>query len=83
MKRKRRSVASYRAASLKAARTRRRMKERREAQERHDRIRNLTYAAALLETARNLQAMRGGRFHLDDILPPEPTINRIPKVEWP
>lgn len=56
---KRRSVASYRAASLKAARTRRRMQQARVWSD-YDQI---------LKT-------------FDDMLPPERTINRIPKVEW-
>lgn len=61
---KRRTVSSYRAASLKAWRTRRRMRQ------------------ARIEDERMLSRFVG-RFVLDDVLPPERTINRIPKVEWP
>lgn len=58
-----RSISSYRAASLKAWRSRRLMIKKRQEDEK------------LL--ARFVQ-----RYVLDDILPPERTINRIPKVEW-
>lgn len=67
MKHKRRSVASYRAASLKAARTRRRMKT----------IQSIERGFKLLKDNDERT-----RFHFDDMLPPEPTINKIPKVEW-
>jgi hypothetical protein len=66
-KKKRRSVASYRAASLKAARTRRLMKQARSVYETD--LAKKIWGPAL-----------GGT--LDDMLPPEQTITRIPKVEW-
>lgn len=63
---KRRSVASYRAASLKGARTKRRMKMMRDENFREIRRVILTSYPATL----------------DDMLPPEQTINRLPKVEF-
>lgn len=65
MKRKRRSIESSRAASLKGGRTRRKMKEQR-------------IADIGLSVWRD--AIRP-RAVLEDMLPPEPTINRIPRPE--
>lgn len=67
MKRKSKPVASSRAASLKGWRTRRKMKERRLSE-----IGVTTYR----------EWVDRPRTVLDDVLPSEPTINRVPKVEF-
>jgi len=69
---KRRTIASYRAASLKAARTRRQMKL---AREQHDTEMGINFV-------RNMYAALHRQTTLEDMLPPERTINRVPKVEW-
>jgi len=66
---KRRSIATSRAASLKGWRTRKLMVERRS-------VTPPPLYDVLMHTI-------VPRSVLDDMLPPERTINRIPKVEWP
>jgi hypothetical protein len=68
-KRKRRSIQASRAASLKAARTRKLMREMRAVAEKYQ-----------LDPIGDF--FREHSVTLDDILPPEPTINRVPKVKW-
>jgi hypothetical protein len=70
-KKLRRSVQASRSASLKGWRTRKRMLSQRELDERERRPISFSH-----------WALNGLGATLDDMLPPERTIDRIPKVEW-
>ena len=77
-KRRRRTISASSKASRKGWRTRRRMIEQR-AQDSLDHFRAQRHLRAQ-RYARQLLREYGPT--LDDMLPPEQTINRIPKVEW-
>ncbi len=83
---KRRTVASYRAASLKGARSKRKMREQRISdiglQQYRDKLRekDMLWEHGV-GTYKIGTPITRARAVFDDMLPPEPTINRVPRPE--